>query len=110
MACQNNGTTLTAVVRTSHGAFLGIHPPPNDSGLTELRTFIGLHQMGDRQKVLSETLRAAHEANPIDAHLGNFMRPNHPLRGEAVSACHQALLNTSATHWPAMRTFSAPRC
>jgi len=32
MACQNNGTTLTAVVRTSRGAFLGIHPPPTTRG------------------------------------------------------------------------------
>lgn len=93
---QNNGATLTAFIPISHCAFLGVHNP-NDSGVMELRTFIGLHQMGDRQKALWEALREAHGTNPFSTHLGDFMRPDNPRQNEVLISCHQALLNTHNT-------------
>lgn len=93
LAHENDGATLTAFIPTNHGAFLGVHNP-NDSGLMELRTFIGLHQMGDRQKALWAALREAHGTNPFGTHLGDFMRPGNPKQKEVLIACHQAFVNT----------------
>lgn len=96
IAQLNDGVTMTAFIPTSHGAFLGVHNP-NDSGLMELRTFIGLHQMGNRQKALWEALRKAHGTNPFGAHLGEFMRPDNPRQNDVLLLCHQALVNTHNT-------------
>lgn len=100
IVCRNTGASLTAFIPTSHGAFLGVHNP-NDSGLMELRTFIGLHQMGGSQRALWEALREAHGSNPFGAYLGDFMRPGCPRMRDIIMSCQEPFLktyNTLMTH------------
>ena len=87
----NPGLALSAFIPTTNGAFLGIHNPL-DAGITELRTFIGRHQMTDGQRSLWDALRNASKLSPLDDHLGQRLRTEPGASSTALVSCAEAIL------------------
>lgn len=75
IAQNHNGLRLSLFIPTSNGAFFGVINP-NDKGLNELRTFVGIHQFTEDQRRLWDSLRRINKDPLLNIHLGHTLDPS----------------------------------
>lgn len=85
------GLALSLFIPTTHGVFLGSHHP-TDSGLFEIRTFVGKDQLTPRQLAFWSALMQARAKTPMTRFVGHLLQESVESQSEAVETCEASMM------------------